>query len=161
MEIQNIFLFFLFLASFLIALVDVTKIPANGQTEMARKLVAELEMLESHPMEDLKDPGIHFTLGKDYWELGSYDQAIKHFKETLKLDPQRPAAHYDLGLIYYGLKDGANAIRHMKKAQELYLAQSEVEGSAKSRKKLSGFYSEFGHLPVKSNASPMAAKILN
>ncbi|HPZ06626.1 MAG TPA: DUF2232 domain-containing protein [Candidatus Eremiobacteraeota bacterium] len=62
---------------------------------------------------------IHEWLGSTYFKSGKLDLAIKHYKKSLELKPDRALSHQMLSLAYH--KEGKKdlAIHHFKKSVEL------------------------------------------
>jgi tetratricopeptide (TPR) repeat protein len=67
------------------------------------------------------DPDSHFRLGLDYWRSKKPDEAIRHFKEVLRLDPENAHAYWNLGLLYEEKQDDSLAVDYIKKAEAIYL----------------------------------------
>jgi tetratricopeptide (TPR) repeat protein len=49
-------------------------------------------------------------LGLAYFNIGSYAEAIKAFRQALVIDPDNARAHYCLGLVYIDLNDTEMAL---------------------------------------------------
>jgi Flp pilus assembly protein TadD len=64
------------------------------------------------------DPELRNDLGRAYFNIGSYAEAIKAFRQALVIDPDNARAHYCLGLVYLDLNDTemAMAEHHQLKA---------------------------------------------
>lgn len=75
------------------------------------------------------------------------------YEEALKKNPKDADAHMALGRIYDEMEDGANAIIHTKKAEELYLAKSNIKGTAEARRNLRNYYEKYGFKPEDFNVS--------
>jgi tetratricopeptide (TPR) repeat protein len=93
----------------------------NDHASAIEPLKQSLYMLRAQVLESAQNqPGnpsesdVHFALGLAYYGTASYRNAVKEFKDAVKLNPNFPSAHYGLGLAYlaYGDKGGA------KKAEE-------------------------------------------
>jgi tetratricopeptide (TPR) repeat protein len=52
-----------------------------------------------------QDPELRNDLGLVYFNIGSYNEAIKAFKQALEIDSHNTQAHYCLGLVYLDLGD--------------------------------------------------------
>jgi tetratricopeptide (TPR) repeat protein len=70
-----------------------------------------LEMLNKLAVKVPDDPAVHLALGRLYFERATgkndFEQARKHFEQTVRLDQNDPEAWYQLGRVE--LKDGKNA----------------------------------------------------
>jgi adenylate cyclase len=66
------------------------------------------------------NPGVPIVqLGYVYIFLGRYEEALRHIKETIRLDPKGPTFYFlGLGHAYRGLKQYEEAIKAYKKALE-------------------------------------------
>jgi TonB family protein len=93
----------------------------NDHASAIEPLKQSLYMLRAQALESGKnqagDPSesdVRFALGLAYYATASYRNAVKEFKDAVKLSPNFASAHYGLGLAYlaYGDKGGA------KKAEE-------------------------------------------
>lgn len=84
------------------------------------KYDAALELLNKLVLKVPDDPAIHLALGRLYFERATgksdYEQARKHFEQTVRLDQNDPEAWHQLGRIE--LKDGksARALEMQKRA---------------------------------------------
>jgi tetratricopeptide (TPR) repeat protein len=70
-----------------------------GQFVDALKVYAKAIILTPH------DPELRNDLGLVYFNIGSYNEAIKAFKQALEIDSDNAWAHYCLGLVYLDLRD--------------------------------------------------------
>jgi hypothetical protein len=61
----------------------------------------------------------HYNLANKFDRLKQYDEAIKYYKETVRLNPEGDSAHYaqnNLGTIYLALGNSDQAIHHFRMA---------------------------------------------
>ena len=65
------------------------------------------------------DPNVWNALGRLQITLKKPDQALKSFKQVVKLAPKSPAAHYNLGLAYFAAKEYPAAATSARKAYAL------------------------------------------
>lgn len=65
------------------------------------------------------NPRAHVNLGGSYSDTGQFDEAIKQFQITLKLEPDNISAEYNLGNAYLKKEQFAEAIRHYQHALKL------------------------------------------
>ncbi len=59
---------------------------------------------------DHDDSNTHYYLGKAYYKSGKYKEAIKSFKQAIRIDPNYASAHCYLGVAYLGLNDKGSAL---------------------------------------------------
>ena len=70
--------------------------------------------------QDKKNVNAHYILATLLHEqLDDPQKAIKHFKKTLKYQPDHPFANYDLALLYHKLGERALASHYYERATEL------------------------------------------
>ena len=65
-------------------------------------------------------------MGKVYYEMKRYDEAVKEYQEEAALQPEDPEIQYNLGIAYYSAKDrsGCQAqIERLKVLNEEYAAR--------------------------------------
>lgn len=62
------------------------------------------------------DADFHYNKGVKYWEEGKIKEAIKEYKEAIRIEPDHASAHYNLGLIYRKQSRIKEAIGEYKKA---------------------------------------------
>jgi tetratricopeptide (TPR) repeat protein len=55
----------------------------------------------------------YLDLGIAYDMLGKYKEAIKSFKQAIRIDPDYRDAHYNLGVAYNSLSDRGSAMGQM------------------------------------------------
>jgi TonB family protein len=93
----------------------------NDHASAIEPLKQSLYMIRAQALENGKNqPGdpsetdVHFALGLAYYGTASYRNAVKEFKDAVKLNPNFASAHYGLGLAYLGYGDKRGA----QKAEE-------------------------------------------
>ena len=65
------------------------------------------------------DANRHFLEGREFLKLQKDREAIKAFKESVRLNPQSPEAQYGLGLAYFRMGRNSDAADAFKKATVL------------------------------------------
>jgi prepilin-type N-terminal cleavage/methylation domain-containing protein len=65
------------------------------------------------------DVELRKNLGFAYFNVGSYSEAIKAYKQALELNSQDAVIHYNLGLVYLDLEDWEAAVQCQKAITEL------------------------------------------
>ena len=91
--------------------------------------VASFEEIVRRLPEEQKAPA-YFDLGRAYERMGDVNRAVGAFEEMTRRDPQAAAAFLRLGSLYSRRQEEANAFAAFDKAEALYSAQSNLEGSA-------------------------------
>jgi len=61
----------------------------------------------------------HYDLGKKLRDEGKYEEAIKEFKESIKLNPNNPKAYYRIGQIYLKLEKYDDAIDYFEQSLKI------------------------------------------
>lgn len=46
-----------------------------------------------------ESPGVHFSLGHDYWKMGRMDDSEEELRKGLRDDPHNPVGNYDLPAV--------------------------------------------------------------
>jgi len=90
------------------------------------------------------DPEAHFKLAAAYEERSSTGAAIRHFQETLRLQPRSAEAHFNLGILFESEGDGENAIVHMNRAGTLFSERADGANKERARKRLRDYYDKYG-----------------
>ena len=52
-------------------------------------------------------------------DVETRNEAIRHFRKALKLDPGYPRGHYNLGIAFLNAGEADKAVRHFRKALKL------------------------------------------
>ena len=82
------------------------KISSKSVTEIKGSGIEDYEMTPEH----------WFNLGNAYYDSGKYKEAIKSFKQALRINPDDAEAHFNLGVAYGGLGKYKEAIESYKQA---------------------------------------------
>ena len=61
----------------------------------------------------------HYDLGKQLREQGKNEEAIKEFKESIKLNPNNPKAYYRIGQTYLKLEKYDDAIDYFEQSLKI------------------------------------------
>jgi len=64
-------------------------------------------------------PEWHLSLGRTYFQLKRYDEAIKVFNNIFTFDPNNPLAHSNIGAILATTGKGEEAVAHWHKALKI------------------------------------------
>ena len=67
-------------------------------------------------------------MGRSYYKLGRYSEAVRALKQAIRIEPDDAEAHFELGRGYLDLKDTGDALEQYKilktldkeKANELF-----------------------------------------
>lgn len=84
-----------------------------GHSDWARTV------LESLAKQDPKDADYPYWLGRLDYDAQSYNDAINHFKDAVRLAPEMARAYDNLGLCYYQQNQNALAVESYRKAIDL------------------------------------------
>ena len=92
-----------------------------------------------HAMDDTKAAMVHYqkalglgnarahsNLGILFYDLGKFDDALPHFQESVRLEPNSPLKHHNLGDVFTRLGRNVEAIAAYKRAAQLCRDQMEV-----------------------------------
>jgi len=91
--------------------------PSQKRNKEKRNIEATDEVVKFVP----DDPDSHFRQGLDFWRSKNPDEAIRQFKEVLRLAPENAHAYWNLGLLYEEKQDDTQAADYIKKAEAIYL----------------------------------------
>lgn len=110
----------------------------NPKYELVKKVSPGIPPPSKKPA-DARD---YFLQGCSYYELEMYNEAIKFYKEAIKLNPDFTEAFVDLGITYYKLGEYSNAIEVYKKAVRLNPHSSSIYNKLGSAYIIHGSYSK-------------------
>ncbi|MBI3683732.1 MAG: tetratricopeptide repeat protein [Acidobacteria bacterium] len=79
------------------------------------------EMLKSALAIDSNHEPSLYALGRIYYQLNRFPEAVEQFQKVLEADPKSYRAHDNLGLCYDALQQDALALKHFFKALELVM----------------------------------------
>lgn len=116
----------------------------QGQPELPQKRIeAANEVVRFVP----EDPDSHFRLGLEYWRSQNFDQAINHFIEVIRLDPENAHAYWNLALLKDKKSNGSEAIAYLKKAEDIYTKYEYPSYAKDAQDRLQQYYEKYDLLP--------------
>jgi Flp pilus assembly protein TadD len=65
------------------------------------------------------DPSAHTLYGSYLLSVGRDAEALPHYQNAVRLDPDNPSTNYNMGLVYFKNKDMVNANKYAQKAYAL------------------------------------------
>ncbi len=83
-----------------------------------KELEAEQSLKTSLSLNAQFEPAL-YALGRIYYQMKRFPEAVQRFQEIIELDPKNYRAHDNLGLCYDALYRDADALRHFLKALDL------------------------------------------
>jgi len=93
------------------------------KSELAKKVAPDIPPPVIKPLPEKKEQPLdargHFLRGCSYHELGMYTEALKHYQDAVKLNPDFTEAFMNLGIVYYQLGKYSEAINAYEKALSL------------------------------------------
>jgi tetratricopeptide (TPR) repeat protein len=69
----------------------------------------------------------HYNLGRELYALGRTDEALEHYREAVRLDPNDELAQNGLGAALHRTGEVAEAVEHYREAVRLDFAQCEAQ----------------------------------
>gem|GEM_PF-3357298 len=87
-------------------------IKLQPNSEYARELIKKLQNKLTGPLEQLK------YKAEEYYKRGDFNNALKYYKEALKLNPSSPVLLSNIGDVYFNFRNYAMAIEYYKKSIE-------------------------------------------
>lgn len=141
----------------------------DEQEKSFREQIAiDVDLLELQP----DNADVYFRLGNTHYDLAGhlkergswflqtrkkasdseeadrlYDEAIKHWKEAVRIQPRHAGAHFNLGVNFFIKEKKVAAIYHMRRADQLFMETGNTDGLEKSKKALGEWYERFGYKP--------------
>ncbi|MBL7083125.1 MAG: protein kinase [Candidatus Aminicenantes bacterium] len=85
----------------------------NFNTSKEREYI--MQLIEAFPL----NKEYHYELAESYFSNAFADEAVKHYKKTLDLDPDFARAHNHIGMCYAWIGDHKKAEEHFKKYVDL------------------------------------------
>jgi tetratricopeptide (TPR) repeat protein len=102
----------------------------------------------------------HNSLGAVLAASGETDEAVRHFRESIRIAPGHPKAHYNLGVLQAGRGRWAEGEAHLKRALELNPGYTEalleLAASRERRGDLAGAQAGYGELLRRRPDDPRA-----
>ena len=90
---------------------------------------------------------VHYSLAVVSNLIGEMDEAFKHYKEAIRINPDFGRAHSNIAMLYYGLKHGKETIHHLAKAANIFKETGEDFMEKNARDLLQECGKEFGLTP--------------
>jgi hypothetical protein len=88
-----------------------------------------------------------------------FNKTLKHFNESIRLQPEDGKNHYFAGLINHLMGNGVGAVSHMKQAEESFVKQKQVKNIADVRKHLRVYQNHYGIPGIQGDGSSIASAI--
>ncbi|HKR15475.1 MAG TPA: tetratricopeptide repeat protein [Pyrinomonadaceae bacterium] len=96
---------------------------------------------------DAEKTSAYFDVGRAYERLRDSDKAVAAYEEVARRDPQAAAAFLRLGGLYGRRQEEAKAVAALDKAQTLFDAQGNAEGTAEVFYQRGAFFNQLDKLP--------------
>ena len=90
---------------------------------------------------------VHYSLAVVSNLIGEMEEAFKHYKEAIRINPEFGRAHSNIAMLYYGLKHGKETIHHLAIAAELFKKTGDEFMEKNARDLMQECGSEFGLKP--------------
>ena len=120
---------------------------SQGQYEEARQLYRQALIYRSD------SPEVHYGIATASFLVGDLHSAVYHFKEVIRLDPQRAGAHINLGAAYNRLEEYDEALATLRRAIQVDPARGEGYYN------LGLVYKQLGQLDMAVNAYREAVRL--
>jgi tetratricopeptide (TPR) repeat protein len=122
-----------------------------------------LKFMDLSIQKNNQDPGPFFIKASTLNYMGKYDDAIKHFKEAIKLNPKDEQSYTGLGDAYYQKEELAHAAEYYEDAikfphcpeRTFYMLGQTYSGLKDNKKALEAYYL------VKDKANPTSQYYMN
>jgi superkiller protein 3 len=94
----------------------------NTRKQQAHGLIAEqqyqavVDLLAPLLKQGVRDPQVHSMLGKAYWKLGAYDQAVENFESALRLHYTNATTHLEFGEMLMEMRKVGRALTEFELA---------------------------------------------
>ena len=101
----------------------VEEAPIDEKGNKERRLNHLLEKLSNYRKKLNKEPRdsiTHFLMGDLLIQLNRPAEAIKSYKEAIRLNPYNGEIHYNLAKAYDAVRDGSSAIKHTQTADKIF-----------------------------------------
>ena len=90
---------------------------------------------------------VHYSLAVVSNLIGEMEEAFKHYKEAIRINPDFGRAHSNIAMLYYGIKSGKEAIHHLARAADIFKETGEDFMEKNARDLLQECGKEFGLKP--------------
>ncbi|MDJ0839162.1 MAG: tetratricopeptide repeat protein [Acidobacteriota bacterium] len=84
----------------------------TGKDKLAAELESKVERYRK------RNPYFHFALGEEQYELGNFEEAIKHYKDAVRRKRKEHEFHFALSRAYVHVGNMERSEYHLKKARE-------------------------------------------
>ena len=84
-----------------------------------------IQFLSRAEVQDDRNPDLENLLGYAYRNIGRFDDAFRHYREALRLNPRHRGAHEYIGEAYLMVNNLAKAEEHLAALKQIYLIPCE------------------------------------
>ena len=104
---------------------------ASGDYALAKKAVdakdwaTAIRLLSAVAVQDDRNPDVQNLLGYAYRNAGRLDEAFRHYREALRLNPRHRGAHEYIGEAFLMVNDLAQAEAHLAALEDICLIPCE------------------------------------
>jgi tetratricopeptide (TPR) repeat protein len=120
------------------------KVPSNIKAADCFKKAIELKA---------EDPMVHYCLALVSNLSGQIEQAVKHYQEAVRINPNFAKAFSNLAMVHYSIKQGKPTIANLLKAKKLFEDQGDAQMASNAADLLKECYAEFGLDPAAVNGN--------
>ena len=98
---------------------------ASSEYTLGKKAVAAkdwanaIQFLRRAAVQDDRNPDLQNLLGYAYRNIGRFDEAFRHYREALRLNPRHRGAHEYIGEAYLMVNNLAKAEEHLAALKQI------------------------------------------